>query len=135
MLQYGAGARWTDRHGWTPLHDAAHAGSSACSEMLIRAGARVDARATNPPGLTPIDAACATADSRMLELISARSWTPDCGRPAPRPEVVVEAERAAAEGLKGRLEGARGIGEMHDMLHREIRIDRGMERSAGRVMH
>jgi len=42
--------------GWTPLHDAACIGDAAIIELLVRAGADVNAVATN--GHTPIYAAC-----------------------------------------------------------------------------
>lgn len=58
--------------GWTPLHLAAHFGSTEVAELLLAHGADVEARSRSREGNTPLHAAVAGKQPSLVDLLIAR---------------------------------------------------------------
>jgi ankyrin repeat protein len=71
LVQRGADVNVRQRHGWTPLHSAAHNGSEALVDALLAAGA--DAAATNDDGVTAADLARKAGHDAIVERLAAVS--------------------------------------------------------------
>ncbi|CAM9256511.1 unnamed protein product [Scytosiphon promiscuus] len=79
LLEYGARANLTIGDDLTPLHEAVGAGSTAVAEMLVRAGANVNAT-NKSAGMTPLHLAVANdqhAAARLLVHSGANVCLPD----------------------------------------------------------
>lgn len=65
--------RGTSGDGWTPLHLAAHFGRSEVMDVLLAAGADVEARSTNALRNTPLHAAAAGRSKEAVALLVSRN--------------------------------------------------------------
>ena len=61
--------------GWTPLHEAAERGSKAIAELLLKAGADVNAKEKN--GMTPLHLAVSRDQRELVELLLANKADPN----------------------------------------------------------
>ena len=68
LVERGADVNVRQRHGWTPLHSAAHNGSEALVNALLAAGA--DAAATNDDGVTAADLASKAGHDAIVERLA-----------------------------------------------------------------
>lgn len=71
LVAAGADVNAKQRHGWTPLHGAAHSGDVELVELLLTRGA--DASATHQEGKTALDIAREQGHAQVIALLEARS--------------------------------------------------------------
>ena len=69
LVERGADVNVRQRHGWTPLHTAAHNGSEELVDALLAAGA--DPAATNDDGVTAADLARKDGHAAIAERLEA----------------------------------------------------------------
>lgn len=109
LIQSGAPVHTPDAHGQTPLHIAAVQGLTAAAEILIRAGATIDARAHDTPagspvawqGDTPLHLAVQNGHAQTAAFLLAQGADPKLTSPAtsggmPRTDGMNVFHRAAA---------------------------------------
>ena len=63
---------------FTPLHNAAHHGHLAIADLLLRAGACVDAKSDK--GITALDVATRSDQAPCAKLLAAEAGAPRCAR-------------------------------------------------------
>ena len=63
---------------FTPLHNAAHHGHLAIADLLLRAGACVDAKSDK--GITALDVATRSDQAPCAKLLAAEAAAPHCAR-------------------------------------------------------
>ncbi|MCK7595372.1 ankyrin repeat domain-containing protein [Pseudomarimonas salicorniae] len=74
LLQRGAALQHADRRGWTALHHAAAAGDAESVALLLRAGARLDARSVD--GCTAYGLALRHGRHDILDWLDWHDWKP-----------------------------------------------------------
>ena len=75
LLERGADVTRGNAHGWTPLHQAAYSNLPLLAQMLLDAGARVDASARGDGG-TPLIVALFWGNRETAELLASRGVHP-----------------------------------------------------------
>ena len=81
LLKQRADVNATQGDGSTALHWASHLDDLAAADLLIRAGANVNA--ANDIGVTPLYLACTNRNGRMVDRLADSKGQPEC-RPSER---------------------------------------------------
>jgi len=69
LLEHGADPNAEDNNGFRPLHDAVSSHSHEVAQMLIMAGAYVNATAGGEMRITPAFVAKNTSDAQMIKML------------------------------------------------------------------
>jgi ankyrin repeat protein len=67
LIEEGADITYTDKNGWTPLHNAAWGRDQEVCELLIQNGADITLK--NKDGNTPYDIAKKQGHKRLVEIL------------------------------------------------------------------